>query len=180
MIWALICFAIPGKLEELSLSETTTSKSFKIYILCYRSAMLCGVLFYFWAAVWKLGLGILDGNIFRLDYASNIIAFYLLSHGKISLFGDFLVQNQLAAYIGMFVFLIIHLSSPLIFFNRRYLKIWPFLILLFHFASILSVQVNFLISGMTISFLCFFAPESAATPLNLKAISSFRIFKSQN
>ncbi len=160
MIWALICFSIPGNLEnEPPVKEQPENFSY-IYVLSYGCALLSGTLFYFWPAIWKIALGTLDGNLFRLDFGSNIISFYLLSHGKMSLLGNLLVKHQLLSYFGILSFVIVHLSSPIILFSQRYMKVWVILILLFHFLSILTVQVNFLIAGMSVALISLCAPNA--------------------
>jgi hypothetical protein len=161
LLWTLFFFSLP---------ETWNSELDQRWIRrSYLAALLSVVLFYTYAGIWKVFSGMLDGSIFRSDFAANTFSYYLLSHGKKSWLGDFFISHELFSYISFLAVILFQISSPLIFFKKNYFRIWPFLILAFHFASLLLLQINFFAAGLVAFTLTFWVPQNIV-PVSMRKV----------
>ena len=147
LLWTLMLFAIPKKLDEKSIEQDPIAKN------CYRMSIVAACSFYFFPGLWKVFEGLQSGDLLRLDYAANTVAFYLLNHGKQSLLGDFAIQQAAVSYAGFMAIIILQISSVCCIFSKSFLRIWPILILCFHAMSFLVLQVNFFLAGIVCSIL---------------------------
>jgi len=152
LLFAILFLALPPKLNE----KLNTSDSWSL--LTYGGMLLSICLYYFYAGAWKLFNGFVTARIYERDYGSSTLATYLLTHGKESFIGEYFINHPQLCYIGVISIALFQISSLLIFFNRMYFKVWPFLILFFHLISMIVLQVNFFYAGIVSFLVCLLAP----------------------
>jgi hypothetical protein len=161
LIWILVFFAFPK-------SWHTKGQDEELKNLAYKGAVLGIVLFYFFPGFYKILEGVYSTEIFNLDYGSNQVASFLLLSSKKSFSGKFLVELPLISYLGMLFFVFIQVGAPLVFFSRRFFKLFPYLILFFHSINVFSMQINFLFSALVTIIIFQFAPENLFTKFYIK------------
>lgn len=113
---------------------------------------------YFFSGLWKLKACLLNGYFGDINYASNIEAYYLLTHNKKSILADYIINRPIISYIGHMAVMTFQITSPISIFNKRYFKVFPILILIFHFLSILLLNINYFITGLVLYFVYSLVP----------------------
>jgi hypothetical protein len=151
LLWALIFLSLPK-----TWAQETRSQPYSV--AAYRAALLGGITLYFFPGFWKLVHAITTGALFNWDYAANTVAYYLLSHGKISLLSDFIVSHQAVSYFSFLLLITLQLLSPLSILRVKWMKLYAIFIFGFHSLNIMTLQVNYFLGGIVVMILLWFAP----------------------
>ena len=150
IFWVMMCLCVCPHF-----SSPVGKKYFqKTYYACLFSLAL----FYFYPGVWKIILGWQKGLLSHIDSGSSTIAYYLLTHGKLSFLGDFFIFNSEIAYFSFAVVVAFQLSALFAVFYPPYQRLWAVFSLIFHVTTIFIVSVNFFMIGVVVFIFFYFSP----------------------
>jgi hypothetical protein len=138
--------------------------------LSYRCAALAAVAFYFYPGFWKIFFYGKNGFLFDMNLASNTVAYYLISHHKSSMFAQVFVENYRISYWLFLGVICFQLAAPAVIFMEKFRFLWIALLICFHVASLLLLQVNFLTAGFVTILVLLFFPKNLELNWPLKTI----------
>lgn len=150
ILWAMMCLCV--------CPHFTSSLGQKYFRKTYFACLFSLALFYFYPGIWKVILGFQKGSWFDLDSGANTIAYYLLTHGKLSYLADFFIFNPAFAYFGMLGVVAFQIFSMFAAFYSPSQRLWAVMALFFHVTTIFVVSVNFFMIGVVVFIFFYFSP----------------------
>jgi hypothetical protein len=94
----------------------------------------------------------------------------LISHHKSSMFAQVFVENYRISYWLFLGVICFQLAAPAVIFMEKFRFLWIALLICFHVASLLLLQVNFLTAGFVTILVLLFFPKNLELNWPLKTI----------
>ena len=125
----------------------------------FKHLQIALALYYFLPSMWKIVLAVKGGVILNANFGPEVVAGYLLTHGKQSLLALKAIDGGIWSTLLLWGGVSMQFLTGWVVFRPRWHKFWGVLILVFHAVSLLVFSINFFLAGLVFFLFFYFAPQ---------------------